>query len=127
MQGRVSIPLIDLVFLSLGAIVAILSQTQLIRALPVEVTEVERGIAAIARDRMAVVTISRDGLFADGEPVGLDELVGVVDGRLALLRVDRRVPAETLVRVMSVLAAGEVELRIEVHEHELGHDEHGGT
>ena len=37
MQGRVFIPLIDLAFLSLGAIVAILSQTQLIRSLPVEV------------------------------------------------------------------------------------------
>ncbi len=116
MQGRVFIPMIDLAFLSLGAIVAILSQTQLVRSLPVELTEVEEGIAAISRDQIAVITIAREGLFADGEPVALGELATAVGGRLALLRTDRRVPTESLIKVMSVLAAHHVELRIEVDE-----------
>lgn len=116
MQGRVFIPLIDLAFLSLGAIVAILSQTKLIRSLPVEVTEVSPGIAAISREDVAVIVITADGLFADGAPVGPQDLAAVVDGRLALLRVDRRVPTERLVEVMAVLAAGGVELRIEVEQ-----------
>ena len=116
MQGRVFIPMIDLAFLSLGAIVAILSQTQLVRSLPVELTEVEEGIAAISRDQIAVITIAREGLFADGEPVALGELATRVGGRLALLRTDRRVPTESLIKVMSVLAAHHVELRIEVDE-----------
>ncbi len=116
MQARVILPLIDLAFLSLGAIVAILSQTQLIRSLPVEVTEIGRGIAVITRDEVTVITITRDGLYVDGLDVGLDELGGIVEGSLALVRVDRRVPTERLVTVMSVLAANGVEIRIEVEE-----------
>ena len=116
MQARVFLPLIDLAFLSLGAIVAILSQTQLIRSLPVEVTEIGRGIAVITRDEVTVITITRDGLYVDGRDVGLDELGGAVEGRLALVRVDRRVPTERLVTVMSVLAASGVEIRIEVEQ-----------
>ncbi len=116
MQPRVLIPLIDLAFLSLGAIVAILSQTQLIRSLPVEVTQIGRGIAVITRDEVTIITIARDGLSVDGRTVGLDEIAGAVDGRLALVRVDRRVPTERLVTVMGVLAAHDVEIRIEVEE-----------
>ncbi|MHC4415562.1 MAG: ExbD/TolR family protein [Planctomycetota bacterium] len=115
-----SIPLIDLAFLSLGAVVAILSQSHLVRSLPVEVTEVGRGIAVISREAVTVITITTDGLYADGRPVALSELADAVNGRLVLLRVDRRVPTETLVGVMSVLAANDVELRIEVEERPEG-------
>jgi biopolymer transport protein ExbD len=114
MQAKLLIPMIDLAFLSLGAIVALLSQTQLIHSLPVDVSEVQPGIAAIERDDLAVVTVTADGLTLDGTPIDLDALAAGVGERLALLRVERRVPTETLVGVMSALAAGEVEIRIEV-------------
>lgn len=116
MQSRVFIPLIDLVFLSLGAIVAILSQTQLIQSFAVEVTQVGAGIAAITRQEITVVTVTDQGTFVDGDPVDLGGLAGAVDGRLALLRVDQHVPADVLINVVSVLAADGVELRIEVVE-----------
>jgi len=116
MQGRIFISMIDLAFLSLAAVIAILSQTQLIRALPVEVTEVGRGIAAVARDEVTVVTITLDAILVDGEPVSLHDLGGAVDGPTVILRVGRRVPTENLVRVMAELAGQGVELRIEVRE-----------
>ena len=116
MQARIFISLIDLAFLSLAAVIAILSQTQIIRALPVEVTEIGRGIAVVTRDDVTVVTITTDGLFVDSRPVTLAELGGVVDGPMAILRVDRTVPTEKLIRVMGELAGEAVELRIEVHE-----------
>ena len=120
MQARIFISLIDLAFLSLAAVIAILSQTQIVRALPVEVTEIGRGIAVVTRDDVTVVTITTDGLFVDGEAVTLAELGGVVDGPTAILRVDRMVPTERLIRVMGELAGEDVELRIEVEE-ERGH------
>ncbi len=116
MQARVFIPLIDMAFLSLGAVVAILSQTQLIRSLPIEITEIGRGIAAISREEVTVITIAHDGLYVDGDPVDLDALGGAVDGDLALVRADRQVPTERLVGVLAVLAAEGVEIRIEVEE-----------
>ena len=116
MQARIFISLIDLAFLSLAAVIAILSQTQIVRAIPVEVTEIGRGIAVVTRDDVTVVTITTDGLFVDGTPVMLAELGGVVDGPTAILRVDRTVPTEKLIRVMGELAGEDVELRIEVHE-----------
>ena len=51
MRSGIFIPLIDLAFLSLAAVVAILSQTQVIESLPVEVTEIAPGIAAISPRR----------------------------------------------------------------------------
>ncbi len=116
MQGRIFISMIDLAFLSLAAVIAILSQTQLIRALPVEVTEVGQGIAAVTRDEVTVVTITDDAILVDGEPVSLHELGGAVDGPTVILRVGRMVPTEKLIRVMAELAGQGVELRIEVRE-----------
>ena len=116
MRSLVFIPLIDLAFLSLGAVVAILSQTQLVRAFPVEITEVQRGIAVISRESVTVIAITENGVWVDGRPVAVEDLPGAVAGGLAVLRADRRVPAGTLIRVMGVLADHEVELRIEVEE-----------
>ncbi len=116
MQARIFISLIDLAFLSLAAVIAILSQTQLVRALPVEVTEIGQGIAVVTRDKVTVVTITDDDIFVDGEPVTLLELGGVVDGPTAILRVGRLVHTERLVGVMAELAAADVEIRIEVQE-----------
>ncbi len=116
MQARIFISLIDLAFLSLAAVIAILSQTQIVRALPVQITRIASGIAVVTRDDVTVVTITTDGLFVDGEPVTLAELGGVVDGPTAILRVDRTVPTERLIRVMGELAGDNVELRIEVEQ-----------
>ncbi len=116
MQGRIFISMIDLAFLSLAAVIAILSQTQLIKALPVEVTEVGQGIAAVTRDEVTVVTITDDAILVDGEPVSLQELGGAVDGPTVILRVGRMVPTEKLIHVMAELAGHGVELRIEVRE-----------
>ena len=116
MQARIFISMIDLAFLSLAAVIAILSQTQLIQALPIEVTEVGRGIAAVTRDEVTVVTITDDAILVDGEPVLLHELGGAVDGPTVILRVGRLVPTEKLIHVMAELAGHGVELRIEVRE-----------
>ncbi len=116
MQARIFISLIDLAFLSLAAVIAILSQTQVVRALPVEVTKIGRGIAVVTRDDVTVVTITLDGLFVDGKPLTLAELSGAVDGPTVILRVDRTVPTERLLGVMAELAGDQVELRIEVDE-----------
>lgn len=116
MQARIFISLIDLAFLSLAAVIAILSQTQIVRALPVEVTEIGQGIAVVTRDTVTVVTITLDEILVDGVSVTLPEVGGAVDGPTAILRVDRMVPTERLIGVMAQLATAEVELRIEVRE-----------
>ena len=120
MQARVFIPLIDLAFLSLAAIIGILSQTQLIRSFAVQITEVGQGIAAITREDVTVITLTMDGLFVNRRPVSIDEVAATVNGRLALLRVDRNVPTSTLVKVMGRLAASGTELRIEVRQESPG-------
>ncbi len=119
MQARIFISMIDLAFLSLGAVIAILSQTQLVLALPVEVTEIGHGIAVVTRDKMTVVTVTGNEILVDGVSVTLSELGGAVDGPTAILRVDRMVPTERLIGVMAQLATAGVELRIEVREKSL--------
>ena len=116
MRSGVFIPLIDLAFLSLGAVIAILSQAELVRSLPVDVTEIDPGIAALSRDDVTVITITPQDVLVNGQPVRLEAVGDAVDGGLALLRVDRRVPTEILVGVMAQLAAHDVEIRIEVEQ-----------
>jgi len=116
MQASIFISMIDLAFLSLGAVIAILSQTQLVRALPVEVTEIGQGIAVVTRDKVTVVTITDNEILVDGVGVTLPEVGGAVDGPTAILRVDRMVPTERLIGVMAELATSGVELRIEVRQ-----------
>ena len=120
MQSRTFIPLIDRAFLSLGAVFAILSQTQLIKSLAVEVTEIEQGIAAVSREHVTVITITLDGLYVDGQLTTLERLCGVIHGPMALVRVDRSVPTERLIGVMGMLASHEIEIRIEVDERPAG-------
>ena len=116
MRSGIFIPMIDLAFLSLAAVVAILSQTELVESLPVEVTEIGPGIAVLSREDVTVITITPEGLWVRGRQETLDSIGAAVDGRLALLRVDRNVSTEVLVGVMGELAAHDVELRIEVEE-----------
>ena len=99
MRARVFIPMLDLCFLSLGAIVAILSQTTLLTALPVDVSDVGRGIAAVTREDVTVVVIRDGAIFIDESPVPLDDLAVRIHG-LAVIRIDEREPTEALIEVM---------------------------
>lgn len=116
MNARHFIPLIDFGFLSLGAVMAIMSQLQSIETLPVDIARVGLGASDTLREDVVIVTITDNQLLVDDEAVGLPDLAGRIGDRLAVLRTHRRVATERLVMVMSELASADIEQRIEVEE-----------
>jgi biopolymer transport protein ExbD len=116
MRAGVFIPMIDLAFLSLAAIVAILTQTEVVHSLPVDVSQIKAGIATVEHEQFVVITITGTSLYLEGRRITLAEIGGEVDGGVVLLRAAADVPTDTLVSVMAELAARDAEIRIEVEE-----------
>ncbi len=106
MNARSLIPLIDLGFLTLGAVVALLAQSEFVERLPIRLAEgppVER--ADVAPEHL-VIDLTRDGLFIDGEAASLDAAVALVsDHRMAVIvRPERDLPADRLIDTLAAIA-----------------------
>jgi len=110
------IPMIDLVFLTLGAIVAMLTQMELIQSIPVSLARVGQGAAEVTTGELDVVTLSDSGLTLNGRSIGLPEIATRDVWNDVVLRVDRAVESERMIEVLAELAKVEARVQIEVKE-----------
>ena len=116
MQSRALIPMIDLVFLTLGGILAVMTQMEHVTSIPVEITRVGRGAAVVQQGRLSVVAMTRHGLTLDGQPTTRQKLVDEVAGRNIVLRADRELPTERTVGMVALLAKAGANVSLEVKE-----------
>lgn len=115
MTLRSMLPLIDLGFLTLGAVVAILSQTTRIDAMPVDLAEVGPGVTSAVSDNPPVVTVRADGVFLGDRPIGPGELATLLDpSETVLVRADREAASGRLLSVLAEITAAGVDARLEV-------------
>ncbi len=115
MTLRSMLPLIDLGFLTLGAVVAILSQTTRIDAMPVDLAEVGPGVTAAVSDNPPVVTVRADGVFLGDRPIARGELAKLLDpSETVLVRADREAASGRLLSVLAEITAAGVDARLEV-------------
>jgi len=110
MQARAILPLIDLVLLSFGAILACMTEMERVEYVPVELARVGKGAVAVKHGDFDVVTASPDGLFLNAEPVTRKELPGRLRGREVVLRAAGEVPTEVTLGLTSEL----IELGVDV-------------
>jgi biopolymer transport protein ExbD len=110
------VPLVDLVLLALGGILASMTQMQVVRSLPVNVTRIGPGTAIVQQQSFVVVTVTAEGLMIDGQLMYGDELIGRVRNKKVVLRVDRRLPTEETIKATALLAEAGAEITIEVEE-----------
>ncbi|TVS01214.1 MAG: hypothetical protein EA423_10250 [Phycisphaerales bacterium] len=119
MTLRSMLPLIDLGFLTLGAVVAILSQTTRIDAMPVDLAEVGPGVTSAVSDNPPVVTVRADGVFLGDRPIGRGELALLLDpSETVLVRADREATSGRLLGVLAEITAAGVDARLEVQQEE---------
>ncbi|MCC5785246.1 MAG: hypothetical protein JJU33_00940 [Phycisphaerales bacterium] len=119
MTLRSMLPLIDLGFLTLGAVVAILSQTTRIDAMPVDLAEVGPGVTSAVSDNPPVVTVRADGVFLGDRPIGRGELALLLDpSETVLVRADREAASGRLLGVLAEITAAGVDARLEVETSE---------
>ena len=103
MQARAILPLIDLVLLSFGAILACMTEMERVEYVPVELARAGRGAVAVKHGDFDVITASSAGLFLNAEPVTREELPGRLRGREVVLRAAGDVPTETTLGLTSDL------------------------
>ncbi len=115
-MGKAIVPLIDLVFLTLGSVLAMMTQMERVTAMPVSLAEVGKGSAIVQHGEFDVLTISEDGLAFNGDPVGIEQIESRLAGKRIALRADRKLAVERVWRVMARLHKAGCEVAAEVRE-----------
>ena len=114
MTGKTMVPLIDLVFLTLGSILAAMTQMERVEALPIAVAEVGGGAAKVQRGAFDVVTVTAGGLTVGDRPVDEDHLAVAVAGRRVVLRAARTLPTQRTLEILARIADVASEVTVEV-------------
>lgn len=105
MGTRNTLPaLLDIIFLTFGAILAAMSQMEKVSALPVEITKIGSGAVVLKRGDFEVVTVTSKGLTMGGQPIDRDELLHQASGRDIVLRVQNDLPYGVAIRLIADLS-----------------------
>jgi len=117
LNARSMLPLIDLGFLTLGAVVALLAESspRKIEMIPVDLASASAGSSQLLDVREpVVVTVTPGAILVGDQPSSLDSLVASINGRDVILQPDRGSDAQDLIVVMSTLTAAGIDVRLAV-------------
>lgn len=114
MTGKTMVPLIDLVFLTLGSILAAMTQMERVEAIPVAVAEVSGAAARLQRGRFDIVTVTADGVTVGDRAVAEEDLADEVALRRVVLRAASGLPTERTLAVLAIVAEAASEVSVEV-------------
>jgi biopolymer transport protein ExbD len=107
MNARMLVPLIDLVFLTLGSVLAAMTQMERVEAIPVQVATVGQGASAVRRDEPVILAVTAGGLTLGQKPLAAADLASAVAGKRVVLRADKSLPTQrTLAVLAQVIRAG---------------------
>jgi len=110
------LPLVDLVFLALGGILACMTQMEVVQALPVEVAQIGTGAAIVRQSRFSILALSTQGMTLDGEDIDPNEIPSKVTSKRIILRADKELPTQQMVEVLAMLVHAGADVSIEVKE-----------
>lgn len=110
------LPLVDLVFLAMGGILACMTQMQVIQAVPVEVTRIGTGASVVRQNRFCILTLDAQHMTLDGKRITQDELPVKIRNKRVILRADRNLATQRTVEVLALLARAGADVSIEVKE-----------
>ena len=113
------LPLIDIVFLTLGSVLACMTQMQRVTAMPVSVAEVGSGSAIVHQGKFEILAMTSDGMTLNGKPIDLGRIEQELAGKKIVLRVDRDLPTGRAWQVMARLHCADCEVSVEVKENSV--------
>jgi len=122
MTGKTMVPLIDLVFLTLGSILAAMTQMERVEAIPVAVAQVAGSGQAVQRGEFDIVTVTADGVTVGKRVVDEDRLADVIAGRRVVLRAERTLPTQRTLAVLARITETASEVTIEVQRDKTPRD-----
>ncbi len=116
MNASSIVPLIDLVFLTLGSVLGAMTQMSYVEALPVELARVGNGVAVVQVGKFEVLSLTNEGLMHKGREVSEDQLGQIFPSGDVVLRTDRSIPAHRMLEVLAELARSGASVSVEVKQ-----------
>jgi len=116
MRSYTILPLVDLIFLAFGGALCCMTQMEIIRAIPVEVTQVGRGASVVNHGQFEILTLTRDGMTLDGEPVTRQALMERAGDKQIILRVEESLPTGETVQIIAELVSVDAQVSLEVRD-----------
>lgn len=116
MNSRMMVPLIDLVFLTLGSVLVAMTQMERVESIAVDVARVGQGSAIVQRGELEVLSVTPEGLILGENLLAPEQLARAVAGKRIVIRAEKSMPTQrTLAVLADVLNAG-AEASIEVKQ-----------
>jgi len=119
------LPLVDLVFLALGGILACMTQMEVIHALPIEVTQVGTRASVVRQGSFSILALDSQTMTLDGKDIALEEVPANVMNKKIILRADKELPTQRTVEMLALLAQSGADVSIEVKETKSNYQERG--
>ncbi len=108
------VPLIDLVFLTLGSVLAAMTQMEQVEALAVDVSRVGTGQAITQQGELRIVTLTEQGLELEGEKLTAQQIAQRVGTEKIVLRARKSLPTEQTLQALADLAEVRLNVILEV-------------
>lgn len=116
MMAKSIVPLIDLVFLTLGSVLTVMTQMERVTAVPVDLTQLGQGSAVVQRGEFDVLTVTAAGMFLNDQPVTPEQIRSRIPGGAVVLRAERSLPFAEVMVIMAELRTIGCEVTVEVEE-----------
>ncbi|MFP4054533.1 MAG: biopolymer transporter ExbD [Phycisphaerae bacterium] len=114
MNARMLVPLIDLVFLTLGSVLAAMTHMERVEAIPVQVATVGQGASAVQRDEPVILALTEGGLTLGEEPLAAGKLASAVAGKRVILRAQKTLPTQRTLAVLAEIVRAGADASLEV-------------
>jgi len=116
MQSQRSIlPLVDMVFLALGAVLGCMTEMAVVHSIPVEVAKVGHGVVS-NHEKFTVLTLTSDGMTLEGESITRSEILAKAANKTIVLRVDKTLPSQDMLELLADLVNVGAKVSLEVEE-----------
>ena len=116
MGMKAILPLIDLVFLTLGAILGVMTQMERVESIPVQIAQVGHGAAIVQQGDFRLLALTPKGLTLDSRPVTRTALLSQCAGQDFVLRIQKDVPTEQTLKLLADLVGAGCDVSLEVDE-----------
>ena len=116
MNTRMMVPLIDLVFLTLGSVLAAMTTMERVEAIPVQVATVGQGASVSRPDEPLILAVTAEGLTLGRQPLAASDLPAAVAGKRVVLRAEKSLATQkTLAVLADIIDAGaDASLEVEI-------------
>ncbi|MFP4355572.1 MAG: ExbD/TolR family protein [Phycisphaerae bacterium] len=118
-MSKSMLPLIDLVFLTLGSVLGAMTQMEQVESIPVDVSRVGKGAAVVNRGQFDVVAVTAEGLWHNGQKVDPIDLPSRVTGKRVVLRAEKTIPTQQTLDVLARLARSGADVSLEVRQNKV--------